>query len=147
MRFPGDRLANFVCSFGGADEGFYEVVGTDGTLRMDPAYETADDLKQIVTVKGRRRERNFPSRDQVAPEILYFSDCILNNLEPEPSGREGMIDVRIIRAIYRSAQTGKPTRLDLKKPDRYPDPEQEIRRPPVEKPDLVRAVPPRGKQE
>jgi predicted dehydrogenase len=147
MRFPEDRLANFVCSFGGADAGSYEVVGTTGTLRMDPAYEFAEELKQAVTIKGKKRERKFPKRDQVAPEILYFSECILNDQEPEPSGQEGLIDVQIVRAIYRSAQAGKPIKLDIQGGDRYPDPRQEIHRPPARKPDLVKAVPPSGKKE
>jgi predicted dehydrogenase len=146
MRFPGDRLANFVCSFGGADAGSYEVVGTTGTLRMDPAYESKEELKQSITIKGKKRERRFPKRDQIAPEIIYFSDCILNNREPEPSGREGLIDVQIVRAIYRSAQTRWPVKLNFKERDRYPDPSQEIRRPPAKKPDLVKAVPPSGKK-
>jgi predicted dehydrogenase len=147
MRFPGDRLASFVCSFGGADAGSYEVIGTAGTLRMNPAYESAEELKQTVTIKGKKRKRTFPKRDQVAPEILYFSDCILNDREPEPSGQEGLIDVQIVRAIYRSAQTGAPIKLQLNGRDRYPDPRQEIRRPPAKKPDLVNAVPPSGKKE
>jgi glucose-fructose oxidoreductase len=147
MRFPDDRLASFICSFGGADAGSYEVIGTAGTLRMNPAYESAEELKQAVTIKGKKRKRAFPKRDQVAPEILYFSDCILNDREPEPSGHEGLIDVRIVRAIYQSAQTGKPIKLQLNGRDRYPDPRQEIRRPPAKKPDLVKAVPPSGKKE
>src|SRR5262249_32945748 len=142
MRFPEDRLANFVCSFGGADAGSYEVIGTAGTLRMDPAYESAEELKQAITVKGKKRERTFPKRDQVAPEILYFSDCILTDMEPEPSGGEGLIDVQVVRAIYRSAQSGKPIKLNINGRDRYPDPRQEIRRPPTKKTDLVKAVPP-----
>jgi predicted dehydrogenase len=146
MRFPEDRLANFVCSFGAADAGSFEVVGTKGVLRMDPAYESAEELKQTTMVKGKRQERKFPKRDQIAPEILYFSDCILNNREPEPSGREGLIDVQIVRAIYRSAQTGKPIKLNLNEKDRRPNPTQEIRRPPVKKPDLVNAIPPGGKK-
>jgi predicted dehydrogenase len=147
MRFPEDRLASFVCSFGGADAGSYEVIGTAGTLRMNPAYESAEELKQTITIKGKKRKRTFPKRDQVAPEILYFSDCILNDREPEPSGQEGLIDVRIVRAIYQSAQTGKPIKLQLNGRDRYPDPRQEIRRPPAKKPDLIKAVPPSGKKE
>jgi glucose-fructose oxidoreductase len=58
-----------------------------------------------------------------------------------------LIDVRIVSAIYQSAETGKPIKLQLNGRDRYPDPQQEIRRPPFKKPDLVKAVPPGGKKE
>jgi hypothetical protein len=57
--------------------------------------------------------------------------------EPEPSGREGLGDVRIIRALYESADTGRPVRLAPFDKDERPTLEQEIRKPPVAKPGLV----------
>src|SRR5262249_13673068 len=37
LKFPDNRLATFACSFGAADRSAYEVVGTKGSLKMDPA--------------------------------------------------------------------------------------------------------------
>jgi glucose-fructose oxidoreductase len=138
LRFPGrERLASFTCSFNGTDVGSYRVVGTKGELVMDPAYEYAEALTQRVTVEGRTRTRSFPKRDQFAPELLSFSECILTGAAPEPSGWEGLADVRVIRALYRSADTGQPVSLPpFSKGDR-PSPAQEIHRPAVRKPDLV----------
>lgn len=143
LRFPEDRLASFTCSFGAADVSAYEVVGTEGTLRMDPAYEYAGDLKHTVKIKGKERERVFPKHDQFGPELLYFSNCILNNEQPEPAGREGLADVRIIQAIYESAETRRPVRLELAQ-DVYPDLSQQISKPPIEEPELVKAASPSG---
>jgi glucose-fructose oxidoreductase len=50
MRFPQDRLASFTASFGASDHGAYELVGTKGYLRVDPAYEYADALKHVLTI-------------------------------------------------------------------------------------------------
>jgi predicted dehydrogenase len=138
LRFPGrERLASFTCSFNGADVGAYRVVGTKGDLVMDPAYEYAEGLTQRVTIDGRTRERTFPKRDQFAPELISFSDCILTGAAPEPSGWEGFADVRVIRALYRSADTGQPVSLPpFSKKDR-PSLDQEIHRPAVRKPELV----------
>ncbi|MDQ6733032.1 MAG: Gfo/Idh/MocA family oxidoreductase, partial [Nitrospirota bacterium] len=94
LRFPKNRLASFVCSFGATDVSAYEVVGTKGRLRLDPAYEYVGELKQEVTIDGKTRERSFPMRDQFAPELLYFSECILTGQDPEPSGEEGLNDIR-----------------------------------------------------
>jgi len=48
LRFPGrERLASFTCSFGAADVGSYRVVGTQGDVVMDPAYEYAEPLVQL----------------------------------------------------------------------------------------------------
>jgi glucose-fructose oxidoreductase len=143
LRFPEDRLASFTVSFGAADVSAYEVVGTEGSLRMDPAYEYAGETKYTIKVKGKGRERTFAQHDQFGPELLYFSDCILNHQEPEPSGREGLADVRIIQAIYEAAETRRPVRLELAR-DVYPDSSQEINKPAVKEPELVKAASPSG---
>jgi predicted dehydrogenase len=138
LRFPGrERLASFTCSFNGTDVSTYKVVGTEGELVMDPAYEYAEELKQRVTIDGRTRERTFPKRDQFAPELISFSECILTGAAPEPSGWEGLADVRVIRALYRSADTGQPVTLEPFSKEDRPSLEQELRRPPVSKPNLV----------
>ena len=138
LRFPGkERLATFTCSFGAADVSHYRVVGSKGQLVMDPAYEYAGELEQKVTVDGRTRSKTFGKRDQFAPELISFSESILNGNAPEPSGWEGLADVRIIRALYRSADTGQPVTLEPFSKDDRPSLEQELRRPPVSKPELV----------
>jgi glucose-fructose oxidoreductase len=138
LRFPGrERLASFTCSFNGTDVSTYRVVGTKGELVMDPAYEYAEDLTQRVTIDGRTREHTFPKRDQFAPELISFSECILTGSAPEPSGWEGFADVRVIRALYRSTETGQPVTLPPFNKEDRPSLAQQIRRPAVKKPELV----------
>jgi predicted dehydrogenase len=144
MRFPGDRLATFSCSFGTAKVSEYRVVGTKGDLCVEPAYDYARPLKHRLTLDGETRERRYAKRDQFAPELLYFSDCILLNREPEPGAEEGLADVRIIRALYQSAESGHPIELEPFERSERPSLEQEIRRPPVDKPDVIRARAPSG---
>jgi predicted dehydrogenase len=145
LRFPDERLASFTTSFGGSDISAYQIVGTEGHLRVDPAYEFAADLKHHLTIKGRTRERTFSKRDQFAPELIYFADCVINDKTPEPSGEEGLADVRIIRALYESASTGQPVSLGEFRKKRRPSVEQELHEPPVRKPELVRAATPTRK--
>ena len=144
LRFPGERLASFTCSFGAADVSEYRVVGTKGDLVLEPAYEYAMALQHRLTLNGERKERRFAKRDQFAPELLYFSDCVLKNHDPEPGADEGLADVRIIRALYRSAQTGQPVELAPYEKRERPSLEQEIRRPPIDKPRTVHTQPPSG---
>ena len=66
-------------------------------------------LEYALTIDGKTTRKKFGKRDQFAPELLYFSDCILNDREPEPSGEEGMQDVKIVEALYASAKSGKPS--------------------------------------
>jgi glucose-fructose oxidoreductase len=142
LRFPGGRLATFSASFGGSDVSSYRIVGTRGDLLCEPAFEYAGELRHVLTIGGKSRERTFPARDQFAPELVYFSDCVLNRLEPEPSGFEGLADARVVEAIYRSAREGRPIELEPFERARRPGAALEIRRPPIKEPPLVRVAAP-----
>ena len=138
LRFEGDRVAAFVTSFNSADIGSYEIVGTKGHLRVNPAYEYAEGLGYELTVKGKTTRKRIGKRDQFAPELLYFSDCILKNREPEPSGEEGLQDVRIIEALYKSAETGASVPIPAFDRSKRPTGRQQITRPGLKKPELVK---------
>jgi predicted dehydrogenase len=111
LRFDGERVAAFVTSFNAADVASYRIVGTRGQIHVDPAYYYAEGLAYEMTVNGKTTRKRIGKRDQFAAELLYFSDCILKNREPEPSGEEGLQDVRIVQALYESAETGKAVAL------------------------------------
>jgi glucose-fructose oxidoreductase len=144
MRFPDERLATFTCSFGAADVSRYSLIGTKGRLAADPAYEYASGIKQQLTIGEKTKTKTFPKRDQFAAEISYFSECILKDREPEPSGLEGLADVRIVQAIYESARTGKSVRVPELPAKKRPSERQEIHRPAHGKPQTVRAKSPSG---
>jgi len=143
LRFPEDRLATFTCSFGATSVSSFQLVGTRGELKVEHAYGYSGERVHILTVDGRTTERTFPAGDQFAPELIYFSDCVIEDHEPEPSGQEGLADVRVIRALYRSASTGKPVKLEPFDRRQRPDLSQVIRRPPISEPKTVHAEPPR----
>ncbi|MGH7231822.1 MAG: Gfo/Idh/MocA family protein, partial [Nitrospiraceae bacterium] len=142
LRFPGNRIATFICSFGATDVSAYDVVGTKGRIRMEPAYEYIGELKHEVTIDGKTHARAFPGGDQFASELEYFSNCVLNGKNPEPSGIEGLVDVRIIEALYRSAKLGRPVKVTASNKKVWPRLTQVIRRPPVKKPALTKVKSP-----
>jgi predicted dehydrogenase len=142
MHFPEERLATFTCSFGAADVSRYTLIGTKGVLTCDPAYEYATEIKHELTLNGKTKEKIFAKRDQFAAELVYFSDCILKNREPEPSGLEGLADVRIVQAIYASANSGKLVELPELPRKKRPTSAQEIHRPAHDKPETVKAKSP-----
>jgi glucose-fructose oxidoreductase len=144
LRFPDERMAAFTASFGASKVSEYRLAGTKGDLAVEPAYDYARPLRHRLTLEGETRERRFAKRDQFAPELLYFSDCILQNRAPEPGADEGLADVRIIRALYRSAASGQPVRLPPFAKRERPSLEQEIRRPPIDKPEVIHAAAPSG---
>ncbi|MGE5659636.1 MAG: Gfo/Idh/MocA family oxidoreductase [Actinomycetota bacterium] len=145
LRFPNERLATFTVSFGAAQVSTYQIVGTKGDLRLDPAYAWFGKLKHYLTIDGETQEHTFPPHSQLAAEFTYFSDCILQNQDPEPSGMEGLNDVRIIQALHQSIERGQPVKLELLDRHQRPTSDRAIQRPPAaEKPDLIQAVSPGG---
>ncbi|MBD2311265.1 Gfo/Idh/MocA family oxidoreductase [Desertifilum sp. FACHB-1129] len=145
LRFPDERLATFTVSFGAAKVSTYQIVGTQGDLRVDPAYAWHGELKHYLTIDGETQEQSFPPHSQLAAEFIYFSDCILNNTDPEPSGMEGLNDVRIIRALYQSIEQGQPVPLEPLDYHQRPTKDNAIQRPAnPERPDLVNAASPGG---
>jgi predicted dehydrogenase len=125
LRFPGKRFATFTCSFGATDTAAYEVVGTKGTLRLKQAYEFSEPMRMEITIGDKVTHRSFGKRDQFGPELIYFSDCILKDREPEPGGAEGLIDVHIIRSLYESARSGRAVAVKRFPQHRRPDIRQE----------------------
>lgn len=142
LRFPDDRLASFVCGFGAAKVSEYRIIGTKGVLKMDPAFTWHGDITQSINVGKKDHAKNFPHRDQIAAEIDYFAKCIVDDVDPEPSGREGLVDVKIIAAIRTSYGTQKSVKIEGLPSDRWPKAIQSIHKKPPRQPKLVKVSPP-----
>lgn len=147
LHFPGDRLATFTCSFGAAKISSYQVMGTTGNLHVEPAYAAQGHIKHVLSIDDEaKQERSFEPRDQLAAVFVYFSDCILDDKEPEPSGQEGLIDIKIVRALAESIETGSFVSLEgIEQRQQRPTAAQTIERPPVKQPELIDAADPAGK--
>jgi predicted dehydrogenase len=137
LKFPGDRLAQFTSSFGASDTAEYDLVGSKGWLHLSNAYEYIGERMMAISAGEKKTTLKFQTTDQFAPELIYFSDCILDKKEPEPSGYEGWMDVRIVLAIYESARTGRPISIKPLSIRKRPDPSQIINRPAIKKPELI----------
>jgi len=131
MKFPKERIANFVCSFGAADRSRYEIVGTKGSVVVDPAFDYAEKLSYELTIGEKKKRVKFSKSDQFAPELVHFAKCVRAGKAPEPSGTEGLIDVAIIDSIHRSLGTGGWAVVEAPQKRRRPSLRQEMRRPAV----------------
>ncbi len=145
LRFPDDRLAQFTCSFGAYDHSSLTVVGQKGRVCLDPAYDYAVPLTVMTDVEGKKpREKTFAKRDQVAAELVMFARSVREGRDPEPSGREGLADLRVLDAIARAIDSRRVERvvsgrdLALERPKKN----QRIERPAHGMPGLVHAQSP-----
>lgn len=142
LRFPEERLAHFCVSNSVAGVSSYRIAGDKGDLRLEPAFEYADGNTHYLTIGDKTKEKSFSKRDQFAPQLVYFSQCILDGKNPEPSVEEGICDIRVVEAILTSVRTGKPVKLPPYQRRERPSPDQEMRKPPNSKPDTVNAPSP-----
>jgi predicted dehydrogenase len=142
LRFPGDRVAHFTVSNSVAGVSSYRIAGTEGDLRVEPGYEYVEALVHHLTIGEDTKEKKFKRGDQFAPELKYFSNCILDDREPEPSGEEGWCDVRVVEALLESARKRQPVELPPYARRQGPSPKQGDHEPPVKKPKVVNAPEP-----
>jgi len=130
IRFPDERLAHFHTSFGEERTATFTLLGEDGFIRLTNAYRYTEPMTMEIARGDEHETLAFERTDQFAGEIAYFSQCILEDRQPEPSGLEGLQDVRIVEAIYRSARDGRPVTLPRIAPvDMPPSTAQEAHKP------------------
>lgn len=108
LRFPGDRLAQFIVSFEGGETDSYRVIGEKGVIDVTRAFQFQ--TTPVLTISRGEETVTWepPVTDHFAGQSAYFSDCILKGERPEPDGEEGLADVRAMLAIEASARTGQP---------------------------------------
>jgi predicted dehydrogenase len=128
IRFPEDRLTHFHTSFGEEPTAVLTVFGDDGYARLTRAYDASQPSALEIVRGGRREEQTFEAIDAYASELEYFAACIVRDSAPEPSGVEGLQDVRIVEAIYRSARDGRPVTLPRLARVEAPPAEQDVRK-------------------
>jgi predicted dehydrogenase len=140
LRFPNNRLAQFNLSYYGNPSNSLVVVGTKGSLQLDPSYTFGKGLQQIVTIGEDKKEQKFENTDHFGGELKYFSECILNHEAPEPDGVEGFADVRVLQGILTALETGESVKLaPFQKSRRIDTVRQKMTLDAVSTPELVHA--------
>ena len=129
IRFPDERLAELHTSFGEESTAVLRILGEDGWIRLHNAYLHDVPVTLEMVRRGQQETLAFEPTDQFAAELSYFSTCVLQDRTPEPSGIEGLQDVRLVEAIYRSARDGRPVTLPrLVRPETVPAAEPDLRK-------------------
>jgi predicted dehydrogenase len=112
LRFPGERLAQFNLSYFGNPTNTFIAYGEKGSVMLDPAYMFGKGLEQTISIGEKKSKESFKNTDHFGGEMKYFSDCILNDLAPEPDSEEGFADVRVLEGILKALETGQSVKLE-----------------------------------
>ncbi len=147
LRFPENRLGQFTVSYYGNKLDQYIVVGTEGSLDVNPGFMYGKPLEHYEVVGQDESHKSFKNTDHFGGELKYFSQCILDGQDPEPDGYEGLADVRVIEAIHRSLKSGQWEKVEPTEIRRRISADQEIDLRAQSAPELVNTKSPAAGQE
>lgn len=113
LEFPSGAIASCQSMYS-ANQNHVLLMGDKGRIELEPA--TRYDGNRMWTGRdGREVEVTpppAPARTQFAGQLDHLPLSIAAGREPIVSGEEGLRDMRIVEAIYRSAREGRTIRLD-----------------------------------
>jgi predicted dehydrogenase len=109
LRFPSGVLASCTSSYSCGLNRFH-AIGTRGWASCEPAL-SYNGVKFHINRGRSTEDPDLGDPNQFATEMDAFCQAILENKEPKASGETALRDVKIMRAIYQSAETGKTIRL------------------------------------
>ncbi len=103
----GDGIyATCTASQNAAQSSHLEVVGTEGTARIDPAF-FPDEARQLrVSREKTTVQTTFDQIDQMEEEFDYFADCLLTGRAFSADGEHGLVDMRVLEAVYEAGASG-----------------------------------------
>lgn len=116
LRYPSGALAHCDCSFGVSESRFFQVHGSEGYLRLDPAFSYRGlrlHVKEGDAKSGdaELKELLMEPVNHFAAEMDHFSSVILNGETCRTPGEMGLADMRILAALEKSLQTRQPVTL------------------------------------
>jgi predicted dehydrogenase len=105
MEFPGGHISNSYTSYSTPANRFY--ISTENRwFTLFPAFN-------YIGIKGstNKGELNLPQINQQAAQMDTFSKCIIDNTESDASGKEGLKDLKVIEAVYKSIESGSKVKV------------------------------------
>ncbi|MEP9357983.1 Gfo/Idh/MocA family oxidoreductase [Sphingomonas sp. KR3-1] len=111
MRFPSGLIANCVSSYSSGHNA-YRVTGTKGWVGMEPA-TPYEGHKMWTRANGQTSAVELlpPAKNQFVGQLDHLAESVLTGMPLRASGEEGLRDMRLIEAIYRSAREGRAITL------------------------------------
>jgi glucose-fructose oxidoreductase len=110
--FPSGALGHGVSSYS-SNHQHLRLTGTEGWVDMEPATGYGghrmrmrkDNEEGVVTPPA------GPAVNQFVGQLDHMAECVITGRDPIVPGEEGLRDMRIIEAIYRSAREGRSVAL------------------------------------
>ena len=107
LEFPSGVIASCMSMYS-ANQNHILLMGDKGRIDLEPG--TRYDGNKLWVGQDRGNQITpppGPGQTQWAAQLDHLSLCVINNREPIVPGEEGLRDIRIIEAVYRSAREQK----------------------------------------
>jgi predicted dehydrogenase len=104
LEFPSGVLGSCMSMYS-ANQNHILLMGDKGRIELEPA--TGYSGQRLWVGNGRDNEitpQPGPGKTQWAGQLDHMAQCVMQDREPIVAGEEGLRDIRIIEAIYRSAR-------------------------------------------
>jgi len=111
LDFPGHVFAVCTASQNAHMASHIEVLGTEGRVRVEPAFYPWDDRALTIERGETSVDVSFEQIDQMEEEFEYFSHCLLSGEDPHPDGEHGLADIETIKAVYEASESGETVEL------------------------------------
>ncbi len=104
MHFPSGAVATCATTYGANLSGYFRVSGSKGIMQVEPAFNYDGLQLRSFTMGEKPIEEANTAKDpyQFVPEADEMAEAILQNREPKTPGEEGLRDMKLIDAIYKS---------------------------------------------
>jgi predicted dehydrogenase len=100
LEFPGGLTATAMCSYN-REANYLKLTSEKDRFELESAFSYNG-----ISGWTNAGKLSFPPFNQQAAQMDGFSRCITDGLPSDADGEEGLKDMRVIEAVYRSAATG-----------------------------------------
>jgi glucose-fructose oxidoreductase len=112
FQFPSGLLGQGFSSYS-SGHNHIRLTGDKGAIDLEPGTAYGGHSMR-VRIDGKEQKVTPPrtaDANQFSAQLDHLSQSVLSGREPIASGEEGLRDLRIIEAIYRSAKEGRTIRI------------------------------------
>jgi predicted dehydrogenase len=106
MKFPSGAVASCNTTYGANLTGFFRVFGSRGVIHVENAFGyDGQHLTALVEGEPPMNEASTERDPAHFPRLAdHLAECVFDNKEPKTAGEEGLRDMQLMAAIYRSCQ-------------------------------------------
>ncbi len=115
IRFDNGAVLSLEASFSlnlKSDEGTVELFGTKAGAKLNPKLEIFTDINNYMVDIDFKTDTSLSFEGLFQNEINHFVDCIINNTPCIAPAEDGIVIMKILDAIYKSAETGHEVIID-----------------------------------